>query len=150
MFLQFPEVVTTDIYSIQWKLSLVVYTIIPATIISVTATAVGDLTLEIHMRRNLEFAASLARDCLLNIRDILSSRAETQVKHQYDELLHKAMQYGFRKAPLIGLQYCCELFFISVGYTLSFWYGTKLYSEGEASMSSILMFVLVEIFLMHH
>jgi hypothetical protein len=66
----------------QWKLSLVVYIIIPATVVAVAATAVVDLTLEAKMRQDFESAASLGRDCLLNVRDIFSSMAEIQLISQ--------------------------------------------------------------------
>jgi ATP-binding cassette, subfamily B (MDR/TAP), member 1 len=125
----------------QWKLSLVVYTIIPLTMAAVAATVAVDVKLEVKLRQGLESGSSLARDALANVRDVFSCTAESHIISQYDALLQRAMQFGFKKAPAIGLQYCSELFFVSIGYTLSFWYGTKLYSDGEGSIGGILMFV---------
>lgn len=122
----------------QWKLGLVVSTMIPLTIVTVGITVVVDIRLENLIQQVIQKASNVAKDALGNIRDIFSCTAEADVLFQYDKLMESAMKIGFRKAPIIGLQYSFELFFVTCGYALSFWYGSKLYSAGGVSIGNIL------------
>jgi ATP-binding cassette subfamily B (MDR/TAP) protein 1 len=122
----------------QWKLALVVSTVIPITVLAVGVTVLIDVRMDRKVQKVLEAASNIARDALANIRDIAASTAETSIFRQYDQLLLKAIEYGKKQAPAIGLQLSFEVFFVCCGYSLSFWYGTLLFSREEASIGSIL------------
>jgi ATP-binding cassette, subfamily B (MDR/TAP), member 1 len=79
----------------QWKLGLVVSTMIPITIITVGITVAIDIRLEKKIQQIFELTSNVAKDALTNIRDILALTAEADIFSQYDKLLEKAMKLGF-------------------------------------------------------
>ncbi|PLB50180.1 P-loop containing nucleoside triphosphate hydrolase protein [Aspergillus steynii IBT 23096] len=121
----------------QWKLALVVSTMIPATLFTIALTVIVDLRWEKKIQHLYTQTTDAAKAALTNIRDIFASTAESHILVHYDRLLEQAMRYGLKKAPAVGLQYSFEMFFVTIGYTLSFWYGTKLHSEDDVPIGSI-------------
>jgi ATP-binding cassette subfamily B (MDR/TAP) protein 1 len=114
---------------------------IPATVITVGLTVAVDVRLETKIRQLYEVTSIMAKDVLSNIRDVLASTASDDILSRYDKVLEKAKEIGIKKAPAIGIQHASEVFFVTCGYALSFWYGTQLYSAGGVSIGSILTYV---------
>lgn len=117
----------------QWKLTLVVSTVIPLTVLTVAISVIMDVRLERRILETYESTSSIAKDALANIRDVFASTAEASIFAQYDQLLRKAIKLGYKKAPAAAFQYSFELFFLCCGYALAFWYGSLLYSRGDVS-----------------
>ncbi|KAL6721610.1 hypothetical protein ACLMJK_000714 [Lecanora helva] len=122
----------------QWKLTLVVSTVIPLTVLTVAISVLIDVRLERKIQDIYEATSNIAKDALGNIKDVFASTAEAHIFAQYSQLLGNANKLGYKKAPAAAFQYSFELFFLCCGYALAFWYGSLLYSRGGVSIGSII------------
>jgi len=129
----------------HWKLTLVVSTMIPLTVLTVAVSVIIDVRLERRILEIYEATSNIAKDALGNIRDIFASTAEASIFAQYDQLLLQANKLGYKKAPAAAFQYSFELFFLCCGYSLAFWYGSMLYSRGGVSIGSIITYVVFHV-----
>jgi ATP-binding cassette subfamily B (MDR/TAP) protein 1 len=121
----------------QWKLTLVVSTVIPITVLAVILTVIVEVSMDKKTLHLLKSAENIAKEALTNIRDIFASTAEETMSSKYNELLQSAMRAEYKRAPALGVQYSFEYFFMFCGYSLSFWYGSLLYTKGEAKVGSL-------------
>jgi ATP-binding cassette subfamily B (MDR/TAP) protein 1 len=128
-------------FSKQWKLTLVVSTVIPVTVIAVVLTVIVEVVIDKRALNLQRSAEQIASEALANIRDVLASTAEDNMIRKYSHLIESALNILYHKAPALGIQYSFEYFFMFCGYSLSFWYGSKLYSQGEAEVGDLITYV---------
>ncbi|KAH8807174.1 P-loop containing nucleoside triphosphate hydrolase protein [Xylogone sp. PMI_703] len=129
----------------QWKLALVTATIIPAAVIAVGITSVFDEKKEQSLNAINAEAATLAEDIMSSIRTVRSLGAERKFSQKYASLLKKAIDVGLSRAPIKGIQAGIYMFVLYGGYALAFWYGIKLYADGEAAHSGAVITTLFSI-----
>jgi ATP-binding cassette subfamily B (MDR/TAP) protein 1 len=128
-------------FSKQWKLTLVVSTVIPLTVIAVVITVIAEVLIDKRALNLQRSAEQIASEAFANIRDVFASTAEDSMIRKYSHLIESAQKILYHKAPALGVQYSFEYFFMFCGYSLSFWYGSKLYSQGEAEVGALITYV---------
>ena len=118
-------------FSQQWKLTLVTATTLPGVILFVTISVVLDQKLETKILEVYAKAGSLAEEVLSSMRNVIAFGANDALKKKYQEHLEVIKKYGVQKGPVYGVMYSTEFSVMYCAYALAFWYGIKLYSEGE-------------------
>ena len=128
------------IYS--WKMTLVTSSVIPfiAMIYGVT------IPIQVKATRSVEFAeekaSSLAGEIFGSIRTVVAFGGESRLGKKYAGWVEEARRRGLRVAPWIGLQFCPLFFGMYASFGLAFWYGVKLYRQGETSgVKDVIMWV---------
>ncbi len=129
----------------HWKLTLVVFTMILLTVLTVVVFVIIDVRLKRRILEIYEATSNIAKNVLRNIRDIFASTAEASIFAQYDQLLVQANKLRYKKASATAFQYFFELFFLCCGYSLIFWYDSMLYSRDGVSIGSIITYVVFHV-----
>lgn len=84
--------------------------------------------------------ASIAAGVFGSIRTVLSLGAETPLSEKYFHWVEISRQRGRKLALVLGLQLAPAFFGMYAGYSLSFWFGLKLYQEGHiANVDTVIM-----------
>lgn len=129
----------------QWKLALVTATIIPAAVLAVGLTSVFDEKKEESLNTINAEAATLADEVISSMRTVRALGAEARLGRRYDQMLQRAIAVGLQRAPIKGIQAGSYMFMLYGGYALAFWYGLKLYINGEATSSGVVITTLFSI-----
>lgn len=117
--------------SIQWKLALIVMTIIPAIMISVSSCIAFDAKYESAVMRIYSQAGNLAQDAISSIRTVHAFWAHRRIVDKYNEKLQAAHTIGNKKSLVYGILFSTEYFFVFSGVALAFWQGFRMYASGE-------------------
>lgn len=117
--------------SIQWKLALIVMTIIPAIMISVSACIAFDAKYETAIMRIYSQAGNLAQEAISSIRTVHAFWAHRRITSKYDEQLAAAHKIGNKKSLIYAVMFSTEYFFVFSGVALAFWQGFRMYASGE-------------------
>lgn len=121
----------TIAFVIQWKLTLTVLCIAPATLI-VNGAAAGIMAghetkiLQIHADSN-----GFAENILSSIKTVHAFEMRTKLLGTFDEYLVRAHNVGKKISIPFGLLLSTEYCIIYLGYGLAFWQGIKMYASGE-------------------
>ncbi|RPA92601.1 P-loop containing nucleoside triphosphate hydrolase protein [Choiromyces venosus 120613-1] len=115
----------------NWKLTLVTATILPTSILIYGISIPMDIKLEKAVMAAHEKAAALAEEVLASVRTAKSFNAEKRLGVKYKDLLEQGRIAGLRKSPVSGVHYFGVFFVIFGGYAICFWYGIKLFQQGE-------------------
>jgi ATP-binding cassette subfamily B (MDR/TAP) protein 1 len=122
-------------FTLQWKLTDVTATIIPATVIGVGSTAAIDSKLEDALNATNADGATAAGEILGSIRTVVALRATDRLLSKYKTYLDGVASLGRRRAPILGIQTAIYMFMIYAAYALAFWYRIHLYAKGEVKSS---------------
>jgi ATP-binding cassette subfamily B (MDR/TAP) protein 1 len=76
-------------------------------------------------------ASTLAGEVFGSIRTVLSLGAEDAMRAKYRSWIGEARKRGLKMSPLLGLQLAPAYFAILANFSLSFWYGVKMFSRGQ-------------------
>lgn len=114
-----------------WKLTLVTATTLPAAVIAVGTTVALDARQEAKILAIYAKAAGLVEEALGSIRNVTALGANMKLRKKYDVYLDQAKSFGVKKGPILGVQYSVEFFAMYCAYALAFWYGVKLFLQGE-------------------
>ena len=118
-------------FSQGWKLTLVVATTLPATVLAIGITVALDAKLEAKILAIYAKAGGLVEESLGSIRNVTAMGAAPKLRAKYDKYLDEAMAFGIRKGPILGIQYSTEFFTMYASYSLAFYYGITLLLRGE-------------------
>ncbi|EHK18460.1 uncharacterized protein TRIVIDRAFT_47399 [Trichoderma virens Gv29-8] len=129
----------------QWKLALVTATIIPAAVVAVGITSVFDEKQEERLNAINAEAATLADEVISSMRTVRALRAEGALGGKYESMLRRAVAVGLARSPVKGIQAGVYMFMLYGGYALAFWYGLKLYVDGEAATAGTVITTLFSI-----
>lgn len=119
--------------TIQWKLSLIVMSTIPAIFIITGICLVVETKQESKILRLYSRAGVLAQEALSSVRTIHAFNSQSKMSKKYDEYLEKAEKIGRTKAPNWGVLFSTEYFFVYAAIALAFWQGYRMYASGEIS-----------------
>jgi ATP-binding cassette subfamily B (MDR/TAP) protein 1 len=122
-------------FTIQWKLTVVTATIIPATVTGVEITAAIDSKLEDALNASNADGATAAGEMLGSIRTVVALRATDRLLSKYKTYLDGVASLGRRRASILGIQTAIYMFMIYAAYALALWYGIHLYAKGEVKSS---------------
>lgn len=122
-------------FTSNWKLTLIVLCIAPATIIVIAITAVIEAGLEtkildIHSQGN-----AFAEGVLASARTVHAFEMRSRLVKKFDEYLTEAHQVGDRISILFGILFSSEYCIIYLGYGLAFWQGIRMLAKGEVDSS---------------
>ncbi len=76
-------------------------------------------------------AGGLAEEALSTVRIVTAFDASKKLRQKYDVYLAAAQKLGFKKGPILGVQYSVEFFTTYCGYSLAWFYGIKLLNRGS-------------------
>lgn len=117
--------------TVQWKLSLIVMSIIPANFIVFAICIVFVVKYENRVTKMYSAAAVIAQDALSSIRTIHAFTAQEKVVKRYDEKLEGALHHALKQSPFFGLIYGGPNFLMLSGIALAFWQGYRMFRSGE-------------------
>jgi ATP-binding cassette subfamily B (MDR/TAP) protein 1 len=129
----------------DWVLTFVASVILPIILVCFS------VTLPILIRRHKaveeidERATSLAGEIFGSIRTVVAFGAETKLGKQYAVLVNQARVQGLKISPLTGAQFAPIFFALYCGFSLTFWYGIKQYSEHKISSVGVIVTVLFSV-----
>ena len=129
----------------QWKLALVTATLVPAIVVIVGVPGALDEKLEKSLNEVKAQAATLAEEIFSSVRTVRALGAEGVLSSRYEALLKTARQIGLRRAPFKGLVAGLYMFTLYSGYALAFWYGVKLFADGQVKSSGVVVTTLFSI-----
>ena len=92
-------------------------------------------------------AGGLAEEALSTIRVVTAFDASSKLSRKYDDALAAAQKLGFRKGPIIGVQWSIEFFTIYCAYALAWFYGVKLLNDGQIAGGGQIISVLLAVLL---
>ena len=117
--------------SVQWKLALIVMSIVPG-IVLVTGTCIAiDAVQEARITRFYSRASVLAQEAISSVKTVHAFWAHDKMVNGYDEYLKLARQEGKKKSPNYGVLFSTEYFCVLSGTALAFWQGFRMYASGE-------------------
>jgi ATP-binding cassette subfamily B (MDR/TAP) protein 1 len=76
-------------------------------------------------------ASAVAGEVFTSVRTVKSLCAENAVMERYARWITESRKRGLRKSPLTAAQFSPAFFAIYANMALTFWFGVKLYSEGD-------------------
>ncbi|KAJ4984447.1 ABC transporter [Stagonosporopsis vannaccii] len=117
--------------AVQWKLALIVMSIIPA-IFLITGVCIGlDAPIEARVTKIYSQAGTLAQDAISSIRTIHAFGAHRKIVDKYETYLQKAHKEGNKKSILYGVLFSGQTFLVMSGTSLAFWQGFRMFQNGE-------------------
>lgn len=129
--------------AVQWKLSLIIMSIVPATIISVAGCIAADAPIEARITRIYSRAAVLAQEAISTVKTVHAFWAQEKLTEKYNVYLEEAFQEGKKKSPIYGILFSTEWFLVLSGTALAFWQGFRMYASGEiGSVGTVFTVVL--------
>jgi ATP-binding cassette, subfamily B (MDR/TAP), member 1 len=125
----------------QWKLSLILVSIIPALVILVGGFGAFDAIINAKLFKTYGDAASYADSLLSGIRTVHAFNLQSRVLAKYDEFLRSALKLGYKKNKFFGILLGGQHFVIYAGMSLSFWQGFRMIAEGDADLGTVFTLV---------
>ncbi len=119
--------------SVQWKLALIVMSIVPGIVVVVSSCIAIDSVLEAKITRLYSQAAVTAQEAISSIKTVHAFWAQDKLVAKYEEHLQIARQVGKKKSPVYGTLFSVEWFCVLAGTALAFWQGFRMYASGEIS-----------------
>ncbi|KAJ8113541.1 hypothetical protein OPT61_g4346 [Boeremia exigua] len=117
--------------AVQWKLALIVMTIIPA-IVLITGSCISlDAPIEARVTEIYSQASTLAQDAISSIRTIHAFGAQKKIVDKYETYLQRAHKEGNKKSVLYGVLFSGQTFLVMSGTALAFWQGFRMFQSGE-------------------
>lgn len=89
----------------------------------------------------------MVEEALGSTRIVTAYNAGAKLSRRYDDHLAAAQKLGFRKGPVIGVQWSVEFFSIYCAYSLAWFYGVKLLNSGEIGGGGQIISVLLAVLL---
>jgi ATP-binding cassette subfamily B (MDR/TAP) protein 1 len=127
--------------AVQWKLALIVMSIIPA-IFLITGTCISlDAPIEARVTKIYSQAGTLAQDAISSIRTIHAFGAHQKIVDKYETYLQRAHKEGNKKSIIYGVS--GQTFLVMAGTSLAFWQGFRMFQSGEiANVGTVFTVVL--------
>ncbi|CAI6341976.1 unnamed protein product [Periconia digitata] len=129
--------------AVQWKLALIVMSIIPAIFVITGGCIALDAPIEARVTRLYSDAGALAQDAFSSIRTIHAFSAQKKIVDKYDGYLSKAHVEGNKKSVIYGVLFSGQTFLVMAGTSLAFWQGFRMFQSGEiADVGTVFTVVL--------
>ncbi|MCJ1388690.1 hypothetical protein MMC18_001539 [Xylographa bjoerkii] len=105
------------------------------------------IKIEHSINESNSHASAVAGEVLKSVRTVKSLCAENAVTARYAKWTAQARERGLKKSPLSGAQFAPAFFSIYANMALTFWFGVKLYSQGNIPNVSVVVIVLFSVLL---
>jgi ATP-binding cassette subfamily B (MDR/TAP) protein 1 len=113
--------------AVQWKLALIVMSIIPAIIVIVSICVSIDAVHESQITKIYSQSTHIAQEAISSIKTIHAFWAHDKMLARYEEYLQAARKIGKKKSPNYGVLFSTEWFCVLSGTALAFWQGFRMY-----------------------
>ncbi|OAL44084.1 putative ABC transporter [Pyrenochaeta sp. DS3sAY3a] len=117
--------------AVQWKLALIVMSIIPAIVLITGGCIALDAPIEARITKIYSQAGTLAQDAISSIRTIHAFGAQEKIVDRYDVYLQTAHKEGNKKSVIYGVLFSGQTFLVMSGTALAFWQGFRMFQSGE-------------------
>ncbi|KAL1644845.1 hypothetical protein SLS61_008639 [Didymella pomorum] len=117
--------------AVQWKLALIVMSIIPAIFLITGVCIALDAPIEARVTKIYSQAGTLAQDAISSIRTIHAFGAQQKIVDSYETYLERAHKEGSKKSVLYGVLFSGQTFLVMAGTSLAFWQGFRMFQSGE-------------------
>lgn len=117
--------------AVQWKLTLITMSIIPAIFIVTAICITIDAGVESKVMRTYSKGGSIAQEAVSTIRTVHAFWAQSKMIAKYDKYLQQARDEGKKKSILYGILFSTEYFCVFSGIALAFWQGHRMFVSGE-------------------
>lgn len=118
-------------FKYSWALTLVVSAAILFVLISFALTVPFLVKIQQNVDKAENHHAAIAADVFSSIRTVLSLGAEGPLTKKHARLVDDAKKEGLRMSPVTGIHLGLLFFTMYVSFALAFWFGLKLYREGD-------------------
>ncbi|ROW16183.1 hypothetical protein VPNG_01887 [Cytospora leucostoma] len=150
-FLEFATCIVAAIvvaFTYSWRVALVT-----CSFVLFVALSVGTLTPLIIKGTNRSAraetgAAAVATESFSVIRMVYACGAQGMMRSRYARWVGEAKKHGISTSPFVGLNIGLCFFGLYGGCGLSFWYGTKAYTEGLVDGVGTIVIVIFSVFIM--
>lgn len=119
----------------QWKLTLIVLCIAPASIIVMTTVGILEASIEEKMLAVHSQGNAFAEGVLSSARTVHAFEMRERLVEKFDEYLIRARKLSKKISPLFGALFSTEYTIIYLGFGLAFWQGIHLLIKGEIKKS---------------
>ncbi|RMZ82397.1 hypothetical protein DV737_g2060, partial [Chaetothyriales sp. CBS 132003] len=117
--------------AMQWKLSLIIMSIVPAIFLVTGGCIAIDAIQEARLIRIYSRAAVMAQEAISSIKTVHAFCAQQKLADKYDTFLLDAQKEGKKKSPNYGVLFSTEYFLVLAGTALAFWQGFRMFQSGE-------------------
>ncbi|KAF4982491.1 hypothetical protein FDECE_17504 [Fusarium decemcellulare] len=129
-------------FAVQWKLTLIVISIVPVNIVVTIICVAIDIGYEYAMFDIYSGSSSLAEEAFSTIRTAHAFWAFPKLSRRFTDILEEARRIGRKKSIVYIILFPTEFFCIFSGYGLAFWQGMRMYSEGEITQPGTVVTVI--------
>ncbi|KAM0545418.1 hypothetical protein ACHAPJ_011323 [Fusarium lateritium] len=130
-----------------WKLTLILFCIMPAIIFVIGAMATIDAGIDGQNLKMLSQAAQYAETALASTRAIKAFSLETRIMHKYTSFLDDSQRLCRKKCGIYGVMFGWQYFVIYAGMALAFWQGIRMIArqevEGIGTVFAVLFSVVI-------
>lgn len=117
--------------AVQWKLSLIIMSIIPAIIVATGGCIAVDAVIEAKITKIYSRAAVMAQEAISSVKTVHAFWAQEKIVAKYDTYLNDAFKKAKKKSGVYGVLFSTEYFLVLAGTALAFWQGSRMYQSGE-------------------
>ncbi|KAL5593006.1 hypothetical protein FOBRF1_012108 [Fusarium oxysporum] len=129
----------------QWKLTLIVMSIVPALLLIVTAMSAVDAGIETKILSIYGQAGSFAETVLASVRTTKAFSLGGRMSDSYAKFLHDAHVLGNKKSLIYAVEFAGEYLVIFAGMGLAFWQGISMIARGEVKDMGTIFTVLFSV-----
>jgi ATP-binding cassette, subfamily B (MDR/TAP), member 1 len=115
----------------QWKLTLIICCIAPATIVVMAVVGGLEAGLETKILEILAQANSFAEGVISSARTVHAFEMRSRLVNKFDVYLEDAHAVGRKISLLFGIMFCSEYTIIYLGFGLALWQGIRMLARGE-------------------
>jgi ATP-binding cassette, subfamily B (MDR/TAP), member 1 len=120
-------------FKYSWALTLASSSVILFVFLVYGSITPGFIRAEFSIIESNSRASAVAGEVLKSVRTVKSLCAENAVTARYAKWTAQSRKRGLEKSPLTGAQFAPAFFATYANMALTFWFGVKLYSQGNIS-----------------
>lgn len=126
-------------FAIQWKLTLIIISIVPVNLGVTIGCVFFDIVYENRIFEIYSQGSSLAEETFASIRTVHSFWMYPKLSAKFERIMEDARNVGMKKSPVYAILFCIEFFCIYAGYALAFWQGIRMYARGEIQEPGVIV-----------
>ncbi len=117
--------------AVQWKLTLITMSIIPAIFLFVSICVSLDAVVESRIVRIYSAAAVHAEEAFSSVKTVHAFWAHEKIMAKYEHFLQSAHMEGKKKSLIYAVLFSTQYFCVYCGIALAYWQGYRMYRNGE-------------------
>lgn len=126
-------------FVVQWKLTLILFCIVPLNLVVTIICVAKDTMLEYKILDIYSESSTLAEETFSSIRNAHAFWAFPKLVRKFDAILQRANVIGKKKSLIYAVLFPTEFFCIIAGYALAFWQGMRMYASGEIQSPGVVV-----------